>query len=93
MEISYAIFFHEIVIKEDLPQLDSVWKENIRKAIHLKLKTSPELYGAPLRQTLKGLRKLRVGDYRIIYKIEGKVVKIIIIDHRRVVYRKILKRI
>ncbi|WHZ29084.1 MAG: hypothetical protein OJF51_003884 [Nitrospira sp.] len=28
-------------------------------------------YGTPLRKTLRGYWKLRVGDYRVVYKIEG----------------------
>jgi mRNA-degrading endonuclease RelE of RelBE toxin-antitoxin system len=29
------------------------------------------MYSEPLRRTLKGYRKLRVGDYRIVLKVEG----------------------
>lgn len=60
----------------------------IRKAIEKKLTTDPIAFGKPLRYTLKGFRRLRVGDYRVIYRIvENKVLVIIVdIDHRRVVY-------
>jgi hypothetical protein len=30
---------------------------------------APQEYGTPLRKTLKGYWKLRVGDYRVVYKI------------------------
>ena len=93
MEIKYSIHFHPTVIREDIPKLDSVWKENIQKSIRAKLITHPELYGLPLRQSLKGLRKLRVGDYRVIYKIKEKKVLIVIIEHRSVVYKIMGKRI
>ena len=91
MEINYVVFFHPAVPKEDIPRLDNIWRENIKSAIRLKLTTAPLLYGLPLRQSLKGLRKLRVGDYRVIYKIEKRAIRIIIIEHRSVVYKKILK--
>ena len=42
----------------------------------------PELYSEPLRRTLKTYRKLRVGDYRIVLKIEDRVVTILAICHR-----------
>ena len=46
---------------------------------------SPEKYSEPLRRTLKGYRKLRVGDYRIVLKIER--VDILILVHERMEWR------
>ena len=93
MEIGYSIHFHPAVAIEDIPKLDGSWKENIKKSIRTKLIINPELFGSPLRQSLKGLRKLRVGDYRVIYQIKEKKVLIIMIGHRSVVYKVISKRI
>ena len=50
------------------------------------------LYGQPLRRGLKGYRKLRVGDYRIIYRVEGEYVVILKIGHRKEVYPDAGKR-
>ena len=86
MEIRYSIAFHPAVTKYDIPRLDSKWKEIVKKAIRSKLATRPEIYGKPLRQTLKHLYKLRAGDYRIIYFIEKARVIIVAIAHRSVVY-------
>jgi len=47
----------------------------IQSAIEKRLLTDPVKFGIPLRSTLRGYRKLRVGDYRVIYKIEEKIVK------------------
>ena len=52
----------------------------------------PVRYGEPLRRSLRGYRKLRVGDYRIIYKIEEKNIIVFKIGHRREVYFHVLKR-
>ncbi len=38
---------------------------------------------------LKGLWKLKVGDYRVIFRMSGKEVIIIGIGHRKDIYRKI----
>jgi len=46
------------------------------------------MYSEPLRKTLKTYRKLRVGDYRVVLKIEDRVVTILAISHRRHVYRR-----
>ena len=53
----------------------------------------PEIYGKPLRSSLKGYRNLRIGDYRIIFRIEEKAVKVFAILHRSIVYKDINKRI
>ncbi len=60
----------------------------IRRAIEDKLMVDPLRYGLPLRRGLKGLMKLRVGDYRVIYSIEKEIVtvQVIKIGHRRHVY-------
>ncbi|OGM96249.1 MAG: hypothetical protein A3B86_03855 [Candidatus Yanofskybacteria bacterium RIFCSPHIGHO2_02_FULL_38_22b] len=88
----FKIFYHYLVIREDIPKLPKLWKEKIRIAIEERLTTEPDLYGKPLRRSLKGYRKLRVGDYRVIFKIEKKIVKVLVIDHRSVVYEKNSKR-
>lgn len=42
----------------------------------------PEL----LHYDLKGVYKLRVGDYRVLYKISDKVIIIKMVDHRSRIY-------
>ncbi|MBM4350370.1 MAG: type II toxin-antitoxin system RelE/ParE family toxin, partial [Deltaproteobacteria bacterium] len=46
----------------------------------------------PLRKTLHGYWKLRVGDYRVVFKMEGEVVWVLGIIHRKKVYDAIKKR-
>ena len=93
MGLNFEIRYHELAVKEDVPRLASGWKVKIKIAIGYRLTTHPEVYGKPLRQSLKGYRKLRVGDYRVIFRIEKRTVKILIIAHRSVVYRMTQKRI
>jgi mRNA interferase RelE/StbE len=82
----YSIRYHHLVKKEDLPKLDNTTKTRIRKAIETPLMVAPEEYGEPLRKTLKGYWKLRVVDYRVVFKVEGKEITILGIRHRRDVY-------
>ncbi|MDP3764537.1 MAG: type II toxin-antitoxin system RelE/ParE family toxin [bacterium] len=89
----FKIFYHYLVTQDDIPKLSTVWKKNIRRAIETKLITNPEVYGKPLRRSLKNYRKLRVGDYRVIFRIDGSSVKIFVIQHRSIVYSVIEKRI
>ena len=43
--------------------------------------------GKPLRYSLKGFRSIRIGKYRLIYAIDGDVVKIYAFEHRKGVYK------
>lgn len=90
--MTYTIAYHEAVVEEDIPRLSKSIKERVRLAIEKKLTIHPEVFGKPLRRTLKGYRKLRVGDFRVIFRIEKKTVKIFIIDHRSTVYTDVEKR-
>lgn len=88
----YAIKYHPDVKDKDIPKLDYSIKEKIKKAIETKLLKAPHDYGEPLRRTLKGYWKLRIGEYRVIFKVsEGKIF-IFGIMHRKEVY-KIVERI
>ena len=82
----YTIRYHHLVKKEDLPKLDNTTKARIRKAVEARLMVAPEEYGEPLRRTLKGYWKRRVGDYRVVFKVEGTEITILGIRHRRDVY-------
>ena len=77
----------------DLNRLERFWQREAMLAIKTKLSVEPTRFGAPLRQTLKGFRKLRVGDYRVIYRVQKKTVELLIVGHRSVVYREVEKRL
>ena len=82
----FEILYHPDVEKKDLPRISSDIQKKIQKSIERKLMHAPQQFGEPLRRTLKGYWKLRVGDYRIIYKIEGKAVIVFRMGHRREIY-------
>jgi mRNA interferase RelE/StbE len=90
--MSLTILFHPDAAK-DIASLPPVMKERLKKAISERLMTEPTLYGKPLRATLKGYWKLRVGDYRVVFGIEGADLIIYAVSHRRKVYQLITRRI
>jgi len=92
MALEFEVVYHKKVVEEDIPRLVPVWKAKVQAAIEEKLSTYPDLYGKPLRRSLKGYRKLRVGDYRVVFRIAGAKVLILAILHRSVVYREMEKR-
>lgn len=88
MEVKYTIIYQEDVIFIHIPNLPVTARDRIKTAIEERLATNPLEFGKPLRYAWKGHRRLRVGDYRIIYRIdfENKTVIIVAIEHRKDAY-------
>ncbi len=82
----FEIKYHKTVISDDISKLSPDIKNRIKKAIEEKLVFHPDVFGKPLRKSLKGYRKLRVGDYRAIFRIKNKTILIFAIGHRSVIY-------
>ncbi len=91
--MTFEIKYHPDVKKVDIPLINLRIKNRIKKAIETRLITYPHKYGEPLRKTLKGYWKLRVGDYRVVFKIAVPEVWILGIIHRKNVYERVKKRI
>jgi mRNA interferase RelE/StbE len=87
--LRYRIEYLECVVREDLPGLSKEARNRIRAAIEEKLARHPVELGKPLRYSFKGARRLRVGDWRVIYTIEPPdLVLIVKIGHRKEVYER-----
>jgi len=84
----YNIFYAQKVVEEDIPKLPKKTRLQIKRAIEERLSINPVAFGKFLRDSLAGYMRLRVGDYRIIYKIEDDNVKILKIGNRKDVYAK-----
>jgi len=91
VEVTYRIHYHERVVKEDILALDATWRTKIQHAIETKITYRPEIFGKPLRKSLRGYRKLRVGDFRVIFRIEKDTVKILVIVHRSKAYKHLAR--
>jgi mRNA interferase RelE/StbE len=91
-KMTYTLKYHPDVKKVDLPEIDKKNKLMIKRAIEERLSTHPEAYGKPLQRTLKGYWKLRVGEYRIVFKISGNEIVILGIVHRKNIYQRVKKR-
>jgi len=91
--VQFTVNYHPDVKEVDLPRINVKMRERIRKAIESRLMTAPQEYGLPLRKSLRGYWKLRVGEYRIVFKIEGEIVYILGIRHRKSIYEDVTGRI
>jgi mRNA interferase RelE/StbE len=91
--MSFNVTYHQDVKDIDLPKINKDIKLRIKKAIEERLMNDPLKYGKPLRKSLKGYWKLRVGDYRVVYKIEGSNIIVLAIIHRKEVYKDVKSRL
>ena len=88
--MAYKLKYHPDVKGSDLLQIDAKNKGIIKRAIEERLATQPEAYGKPLRKTLKGYWKLRVGDYRVVFKVSSDSIFVFGIIHRKEVYSELV---
>ena len=91
--MGFAILYHPDIVSQDLSGMPANIKEIIKRAIEERLLKNPAIAGYPLRRSLKGYRKLRVGDYRVIHKIQNNLIIILKIGHRKDVYSKVYTRL
>lgn len=89
----YTLVYHPEVVEQDLPPIPLNVHQRIARAIEARLNSAPEQHGEPLKGTLKGYWKLRVGDYRIVYKIVGTEVWVLGVLHRKEIYEDVRRRI
>ena len=86
MHLSYILKIDDKVIK-DLKKIDKTWQKRILSKMKTTLIEDP-YSGKKLVGNLSPFWRLRVGDYRIIYAIEEKIVtvEVVKIRHRKEVY-------
>jgi mRNA interferase RelE/StbE len=93
--MTWTVSYHPDVA-EDLENVGPAAARRIMRAIDSKLTKSPLQFGAPLSGNLANFRKLRIGDYRVVYQVEEKKVTVFVlaIGPRRdkEIYKAALKR-
>jgi mRNA interferase RelE/StbE len=84
--IRYKIEYGEDA-RKNIKKFPKNIQERIIRAIEQRLTLSPET-GKPLVKEWKDHRRLRVGDYRVIYRVfeERVLILIVEIDHRKEIY-------
>jgi len=74
-------------VYRDLKRIDKAIVRRIMDDVEADLADDP-FQNAALKGQFEGLRRHRVGEYRVIYSIIGEDVYILKIAHRKDVYRK-----
>ncbi|MDD8016587.1 MAG: type II toxin-antitoxin system RelE/ParE family toxin [Acidobacteriota bacterium] len=77
--MTYEILIDELVLKDDFKRIEIHHQKRIIKTIRERLRQNPEKHGQPLRGDLKGLWKLRVGEFRVIYEIRKAEIVVMVI--------------
>ncbi|MFP3031859.1 MAG: type II toxin-antitoxin system RelE/ParE family toxin [Wolbachia sp.] len=88
--MKYNIIYSEKVLERDFLTLPPTIRSRIRRAIDERLTIDPINLGKPLSGRLVGSKRLRVGNYRVIYKIDKLEHTVIIteVGHRDSIYKK-----
>lgn len=89
----YKIIYGELINTKTLKKFSPQVLKEIKQNVETKLTTEPELFGKPLRKSLKGFRRMRVSSFRVIFKIEKKTVKIVFIGKKPGVYDHFLRKL
>jgi mRNA-degrading endonuclease RelE of RelBE toxin-antitoxin system len=85
---NFTISYSDVVIKEHVPALPKTARLQIQKAIEQKLTTNPIQFGKPMQHSFRGHRRLRVADYRVIYRVDPTIMTVFVtaIGHRKYIY-------
>ena len=83
--MTHRVVFAERAAK-DIAGLDRTTKERIGRALR-RLETEPRSKSRQLTQPALGTYRYRIGDFRVIFDIEGDEVVILRVGHRSIIYR------
>lgn len=89
--MDFLLKYHKAV-KNDIKKIDKPSRTRIKKVIKSRLLRAPLKCGEPLKGPLKRFIKLRIGEYRVIYKVSGSKITILAIGHRKNIYDMIDSR-
>ena len=75
----WDVIYHPEVT-EDLDQLGSTAANRILDVIEERIANGePDKSGKPLRGSLAGCRRIRTGDTRIVYRVNGRKIQVLIV--------------
>ena len=84
--MSYRLVYTERAAK-DIQRLNLPIRERVRKAL-IRYENDPLRYAEGLRQSTLGSYRFRIGDYRVVFDLEGEEIVILMVGHRREIYRR-----
>jgi mRNA interferase RelE/StbE len=73
--------------ERDIKKLEANTKERVGKAL-LRYSGEPLKFAEKLSDPILGEYRFRVGDYRVIFDIEGNEMVVLRVGHRREIYKR-----
>ena len=83
----YNLVYTNRTVK-DIQKLPLEIKKRIGKAL-LRYEQDPHRYSETLRDTKIGSYRFRIGDYRVIFDLEGSEIVVLRVGHRKDIYTKL----
>ncbi len=84
--MSFGLVYTRRAVK-DIQKLDSPIRKRIGKAL-LKYKEAPLDFADKLMDSRIGSYRFRIGDYRVVFDLEGSEIVVLRVGHRREIYRR-----
>jgi mRNA interferase RelE/StbE len=84
--VKYTLIYTNRAAK-DIKKLEKKIKSRIGKAL-LRYSADPLKYAEKITDARLGSYRFRVGDYRVIFDIEGNAVVVLRVGHRKEIYQK-----
>lgn len=84
--MSYCLAYTQRAIK-DIGRLDANVKKRIGNTL-LRFIDNPLQHAEPLTDSDLGSYRFRIGDYRVIFDIEGNDVVVLRVGHRKEIYKR-----
>lgn len=82
----YRLTYTQRAIR-DIDKLDPSIKQRIGKTL-LRYKENPLAHAESLRDSDLGSYRFRIGDYRIIFDLQGEKIVVLRVGHRREIYKR-----
>ena len=84
--MSYRLVYTQKAVR-DIDRLDAGVKKRIGTTL-LRFKDNPLQYAEPLTDPELGGYRFRIGDYRVIFDIEGNDIVVLRAGHRKEIYKR-----
>lgn len=84
--MSYRLVYTDRAAK-DIQSLHPQVRERVRKTL-LRYESDPLSYAERLTQPTLGTYRFRIGDYRIVFDLEGEEIVVLRVGHRREIYKR-----
>lgn len=75
----FEVLVDELVFTEDFKHITENDRQRIIRTISKKLTTEPELYGKPLKGSLKGFWKLKIDKFRVVYSLNKDKIEVYVV--------------